>query len=82
MYKYKLANKIQEGPQLKSFQQERVRGFERVDDLLGQLAPLLAAAKADTVKFYQENPDSLNVLYGTDIAADYILDLIKLFKPE
>ena len=82
MYKYKIANKIQEGPQLQSYQQDRVRGFEHIDDLLGQLAPLLKAAKAETIKYYQTNPESLNVVYSTDIAADYILDLIKLFKPE
>jgi len=30
--------------------------------------------------YYRENPDSFKVLYGTDLANDYINDLIELFK--
>ena len=32
--------------------------------------------------FYRENPDSFTVVYGTDLANDYLNDLIELFKQE
>jgi hypothetical protein len=30
--------------------------------------------------YYRQNPESFSVVYGTDLANDYLNDLIELFK--
>jgi hypothetical protein len=40
---------------------------------------LLAQAKNKTMDYYKENPD-FKVIYGTDLAVDYLDDLIEMFK--
>ena len=37
-------------------------------------------AKHDTLDYYRQNPESYEVIYGTDLANDYLDDLITLFK--
>jgi hypothetical protein len=40
---------------------------------------LLQKAKQKTMDSYKQNPN-FSVIYGTDIAADYLDDLIEMFK--
>jgi hypothetical protein len=47
---------------------------------LNDLLPLLQQAKHKTMDYYRQNPESFSVIYGTDLANDYINDLIELFK--
>ena len=49
-------------------------------DQLNQLVPLLQQAKSKTIDYYRSKPDSYSVLYGTDLAQDYLNDIIELFK--
>ena len=72
--------KEEEGQTSKQFHQERMSGFDRVGDLLGQINPLLRDAKIETEEYYQSNPESYNVVYGTDLVIDYLNDIISILK--
>ena len=52
----------------------------QIEDQLNQLVPLLQQAKSKTIDYYRSKPDSYSVLYGTDLAQDYLNDIIELFK--
>jgi hypothetical protein len=69
-------------PDLKKFISSRLLGFDKLERKLNELLPLLQQAKHETMDYYRENPDSFNVLYGTDLANDYVNDLIELFKKQ
>ncbi len=66
-------------PSLKQFIDSRVTDFDKIEDKLNTLLPLLKKAKTETLEFYKINPD-FNIRYGTDLAVDYLDDLITLFK--
>lgn len=94
-FKYKLVNKesLQEAntdvesflddinvdASLRKFIAGRILGFDTLEAKLNELLPLLQSAKHKTMDYYRNQP-SYNVLYGTDIANDYLDDLIELFK--
>ena len=67
-------------PDKKKFITSRLLGFDELEEKLNRLIPLLQQAKHETMDYYRENPESFKVLYGTDLANDYINDLIELFK--
>ena len=64
---------------IKQFVQDRVSDFDKIEDKLNILLPLLKKAKAETMKYYKNNPD-YNIQYGTDLVVDYLDDLITLFR--
>lgn len=64
---------------LSQFINTRVSDFDKIEDKLNILLPLLKTAKNDTMEYYKTNPD-FKIKYGTDLAADYLDDLITLFK--
>ena len=66
-------------PELKTFIKSRLDGFDTLEQKLNELLPLLQNAKQRTLDYYKNNPN-FNVLYGTDLANDYLNDLINLFK--
>ena len=66
-------------PDNKKFIASRILGFDELETKLNQLIPLLQQAKHKTIDYYRQNPDTFNVLYGTDIANDYLNDLLELF---
>jgi hypothetical protein len=66
-------------PELKIFIKSRLEGFDTLEQKLNELLPLLQNAKEKTLNYYKDKP-SFNVLYGTDLANDYLNDLINLFK--
>ena len=65
--------------QLKTFIKSRLEGFDTLEQKLNALLPILQKAKQRTLDYYKNKP-SFNVLYGTDLANDYLNDLIDLFK--
>lgn len=67
-------------PDKKKFIASRLLGFDELERKLNELIPLLQSAKHETMDYYREKPNSFAVLYGTDLANDYINDLIELFK--
>ena len=80
MFKYKL--KEQDKPSNKAFQQERLRAFDNLSDKLAQFKALVDDARVETEQFYKENPTSYSVVYSTDLAQDYIEDMIKMFRQD
>ena len=67
-------------PSRREFIGSRLRAFDNIEDQLNQLVPLLQQAKSKTIDYYRSKPDSYSVLYGTDLAQDYLNDIIELFK--
>jgi hypothetical protein len=68
-----------ESPALQKHITDRVLGFNKVESKLNELLPLLSKAKQKTLDYYRQNPN-FSVVYGTDLAVDYIDDLIEMFK--
>jgi len=67
-------------PDKKKFIASRILGFDELERKLNELLPLLQQAKHETMDYYRQNPESFTVVYGTDLANDYVNDLIELFK--
>jgi hypothetical protein len=67
-------------PDKKKFIAGRILGFDELERKLNELLPLLQQAKHETMDYYRQNPESFSVVYGTDLANDYVNDLIELFK--
>jgi len=66
-------------PQLKQFIEDKITDFDKIEDKLNILIPLLKKAKTETMDYYKNNPD-FKIQYSTDLASDYIDDLITLFN--
>jgi hypothetical protein len=69
-------------PDRRKFVKERIMAFDAVEDKLNQLVPLMQQAKNKTIDFYRNNPESYAVVYGTDLAQEYLNDLINLFNEQ
>jgi len=67
-------------PSRREFIGSRLRAFDNIEYQLNQLVPLLQQAKSKTIDYYRSKPDSYSVLYGTDLAQDYLNDILELFK--
>ena len=67
-------------PDKKKFIASRILGFDELERKLNELLPFLQQAKHETMDYYRQNPNSFTVVYGTDLANDYVNDLIELFK--
>jgi len=78
MYRYKLKEETPQTP--KQYHQTRLNGFDEVIDLIGQIQPLLKEARQKTIEYYNNNPESYDVVYGTDLIKDYLLDITKILK--
>jgi hypothetical protein len=68
-------------PELVNWIRERLKAFDTLEQQLNTLVPLIQQAKQDTIKTYSQNPN-FSVIYGTDMAQDYLNDLIDLFKKQ
>lgn len=66
-------------PSLKQFVETRMKDFDKIEDKLNTLLPLLKNAKKETMEYYKNNPE-FKIKYGTDLAVDYLDDLITLFR--
>jgi hypothetical protein len=69
-------------PDKRKFITDRLKGFDTLEKKLNALIPLLQSAKHETMDYYRANPNSFSVVYGTDLANDYLNDLIDLFKKQ
>jgi len=68
-----------ESPNLKKHISDRLLGFDKIEAKLNELVPLLGQAKNKTMDAYKQKPD-FKVIYSTDLAVDYLDDLIQMFK--
>ena len=69
-------------PARRKFVSSRVLAFDAIEDKLNQLVPLMQQAKSKTIDFYRNKPESYAVVYGTDLAQEYLNDLINLFNEQ
>ena len=69
----------EKNPKLDNFIKGRIEGFDKIESKLNELLPLLRDAKQKILSFYNRNPN-FGVLFSTELAIDYIDDLIKLFR--
>jgi hypothetical protein len=69
-------------PAKRKFVKSRLLGFDAIEDKLNQLVPMMQKAKNKTIDYYRNNPDSYAVVYGTDLAQEYLNDLINLFNEQ
>ena len=67
-------------PDRRKFIASRIMAFDAIEDKLNQLVPMLQQAKNKTIDYYRNKPESYVVVYGTDLAQEYLNDLIELFK--
>jgi hypothetical protein len=58
----------------------RLLAFDEIERKLNILVKLMQQAKHKTMDYYKQKPDSFAVVYGTDLAKEYLDDLIELFK--
>lgn len=65
-----------------TIQQERIDAFEKIEDELNLLFPLISKAKNQTIMFYSENPGSEDIVISTDLILDSIEDIKTLLKEE
>ena len=67
-------------PSRREFVKSRIMAFDALEDKLNQLVPLMQQAKNQTIDYYRNKPESFGIVYGTDLAQEYLNDLIELFK--
>ena len=67
-------------PSRREFIKSRIMAFDALEDKLNQLVPLMQQAKNQTIDYYRNKPESYAIVYGTDLAQEYLNDLIELFK--
>ena len=76
--KYRLVK--EEEDKVEKFQQNRIKKFDQLENQLGILKKLLRQGKIATIKYYRENPQSFNVVIGTDLISDYFKDIFILLN--
>ena len=73
--------KLWEG-EAEDFQQERINIFDKIEDEINTLSPLISNAKNSTIEYYSENPGSYAIIRSTDLILDYIKNIKQLLKGE
>lgn len=71
--------KLYEG-KAEDFQQERIAIFDKIEDELNSLSPMVSNAKNDTIEYYNENKGSYAIIRSTDLILDLIKDIKQLLK--
>tara|TARA_R110000751_G_scaffold44122_1_gene101223 strand:- start:1979 stop:2665 length:687 start_codon:yes stop_codon:yes gene_type:complete len=64
------------------FQKGRIDIFEKIENELNDLPPLISNAKNKTVEYYSANPGSYAIINSTDLILEYIKDIKTLLKGE
>jgi hypothetical protein len=77
-YKYRL-KKVNESS-LSTFQQNRLKTFDKIEDTLNSLSPLIANAKQETTDYYAANPGTYEITYSADLILNYLQDIKKLLN--
>jgi len=80
MYKYNLTEE-DKYLRVERFQESRINAFDKLEKRLDDIKKYLRQGKLETIKYYRENPDSYNVVLGTDMINDYFNDIETLLKP-
>ena len=68
-----------EDEEVKKYIAGRLGDYNNLSDKLKELIQLIGDAKKETINAYRENPQ-FKAIYGTDLAASLLDDVIELFK--
>lgn len=68
-----------EDEEIKKYIAGRLGDYNNLSDKLKELIQLIGDAKKETINAYRENPQ-FKAIYGTDLAASLLDDVIELFK--
>lgn len=79
MYKYKLTEAEND---VEVFQQQRINDFNELEQRLITIQKKLKQGKLSTIRYYNENPKSYAVVYGTDMINDYFNDIDTLLTQD
>ena len=64
----------------KSFQQDRIDDFDKIEKELDNIIVILSNAKNETVEYYNHNPASDDPVYPTRTILSYVGDIKKLLN--
>lgn len=83
-YLGKFKKKIKENtnPKQENWQQLRINAFDELEQRSLNIRKKLKQAKLKTISYYNQNPNSWEVLYGTDLIGDYFNDIDVLLTTE
>ena len=76
--KYKLVREQEN--KAEKFHKERITAFSKLENKLDEIKKLLRQGKIETIKYYRENPQSFDVVIGTDLISDYFKDIFILLN--
>lgn len=67
---------------VKEFQQNRIAAFDEIDEQLKMIRLLLVNAKNETVKYYQQNPNSYGIAVPTSMIKGMLTEIEDLLQDE
>ena len=62
------------------FQDDRIKEFEQIENLIKQLSPLISNAKNETIEYYAANPGSYDIYKPSSMVLAYIQKAVDLLK--
>ena len=80
MYNMKYRLVKEQDNRAEKFQQQRIKAFDEIELKLENIKKLLRQGKIETIKYYRENPESFDVVKGTDLIEDYFKDIESLLE--
>ncbi len=80
MYNMKYRLVKEQDNRAEKFQQQRIKAFDEIESKLENIKKLLRQGKIETIKYYRENPESFDVVKGTDLIEDYFKDIESLLE--
>ncbi len=80
MYNMKYRLVKEQDNKVKNFQEQRVQAFDKLESRLEDIKKLLRQGKIETIKYYRDNPESFDVVKGTDLIEDYFKDIESLLE--
>ncbi len=80
MYNMKYRLVKEQDNKVKNFQEQRVQAFDKLETRLEDIKKLLRQGKIETIKYYRDNPESFDVVKGTDLIEDYFKDIESLLE--
>lgn len=67
-------------PETKNFVNDKISDFDKIEDKLNTLVPLLKDAKTNTMEFYKNEANRKDTKYSTDLILDKLTEIITLLE--
>jgi hypothetical protein len=62
------------------FQDDRIKEFEQIENLIKEISPLVSNAKNETIEYYSANPGSYDIYKPSSMVLAYIQKAVDLLK--